>query len=160
MVLTKVQKKHLPPLQSVRIPDQLRERIRYLHYSLRTEQVYVYWVRAFIRFYDLRQPADMGKADVATKRPGSNIFQLWCIPRRYPSTRRLRQYSGSRRKCATATMTSFSTRQAIENGKFFVNTRRVPCFHGDPAPGSFAANALAASTALLKRVPSPRSIFS
>ncbi|MFO7066819.1 UNVERIFIED_CONTAM: hypothetical protein P3C79_27375, partial [Pseudomonas aeruginosa] len=26
----------------------LRERIRYLHYSLRTEQAYVHWVRAFI----------------------------------------------------------------------------------------------------------------
>jgi hypothetical protein len=28
----------------------VRERIRYLHYSLSTEQVYVYWVRFFIRW--------------------------------------------------------------------------------------------------------------
>lgn len=28
----------LPPLRSVKVLDQLRERIRYLHYSLRTEQ--------------------------------------------------------------------------------------------------------------------------
>jgi hypothetical protein len=28
-----------------RLLDQLRERIRYKHYSLRTEQAYVYWVR-------------------------------------------------------------------------------------------------------------------
>ena len=34
----------LPPLTSVKVLDQLRERIRYLHYSLRTEQTYVYWV--------------------------------------------------------------------------------------------------------------------
>ncbi len=27
----------LPPLRSVKVLDQLRERIRYLHYSLRTE---------------------------------------------------------------------------------------------------------------------------
>lgn len=40
----------LPPLRSVKVLDQLRERIRYLHYSLRTEQAYVNWVRAFIRF--------------------------------------------------------------------------------------------------------------
>lgn len=40
----------LPPLRSVKVLDQLRERIRYLHYSLRTEQAYVHWVRAFIRF--------------------------------------------------------------------------------------------------------------
>ena len=39
----------LPPLRSVKVLDQLRERIRYLHYSLRTEQAYVHWVRTFIR---------------------------------------------------------------------------------------------------------------
>lgn len=31
-----------PPLKSVRLLDQLRERIRLLHYSLRTEEAYVY----------------------------------------------------------------------------------------------------------------------
>ena len=39
-----------PALQSTRVLDQLRERIRYMHYSLSTEQVYVYWVRFFIRW--------------------------------------------------------------------------------------------------------------
>lgn len=43
----------LPPLRSVKVLDQLRERIRYLHYSLRTEQAYVHWVRAFIRFHGI-----------------------------------------------------------------------------------------------------------
>ena len=38
-----------PPLQSVRLLDQMRERIRYMHYSLSTEKVYLYWVRFFIR---------------------------------------------------------------------------------------------------------------
>ena len=28
----------VPPLQSARLLDQVRERVRYLHYSLRTEQ--------------------------------------------------------------------------------------------------------------------------
>src|SRR3982751_3479984 len=32
----------LPPLQSVRLLDRLRERIRLLHYSRRTEEVYVH----------------------------------------------------------------------------------------------------------------------
>ena len=31
-----------PPLRSVRLLDQLRERIRYAHYGLRTEKTYVY----------------------------------------------------------------------------------------------------------------------
>ena len=54
----------MPPLQSVRILDQMRERIRYLHYSLRTEEAYVYWARAFIRFHDLRHPREMGKVEI------------------------------------------------------------------------------------------------
>ena len=40
-----------------RLLDQLRERLRYLHYSIRTEQAYVHWVRAVVRFQGLRHPA-------------------------------------------------------------------------------------------------------
>ena len=54
----------LPPLQSPRLLDQVRERVRYLHYSLRTEQAYVYWTRAFVRHHGLRHPQDMGQAEV------------------------------------------------------------------------------------------------
>ena len=57
-------KKHMPPLQSARILDQLRERIRYLHYSLRTEEAYVYWVRGYIRFHLIRHPSEMGAPEV------------------------------------------------------------------------------------------------
>ena len=53
----------LPPLRSVKVLDQLRERIRYLHYSLPTEQAYVHWVRAFIRF-TVRHPATLGSSEV------------------------------------------------------------------------------------------------
>ena len=42
---------NLPPLRAVRLLDQLRERVRMLHYSRRTEQAYLYWSRAFIRFH-------------------------------------------------------------------------------------------------------------
>lgn len=58
-----------PVLQSTRVLDQLRERIRYMHYSLSTEQVYVYWVRFFIRWSGrhggvMRHPRDMGASEV------------------------------------------------------------------------------------------------
>jgi hypothetical protein len=53
-----------PPLTSVRLLDQLRERIRYKHYSIRTEESYVYWVRHFIRFSGLRHPKEMGGKEV------------------------------------------------------------------------------------------------
>lgn len=46
-----------PPL---RLLDQLRQQVRTLHYSIRTEQAYVHWVQAFIRFHDRRHPADLG----------------------------------------------------------------------------------------------------
>lgn len=54
----------LPPLRSVRLMDQLRERIRYLHYSLRTEQTYAYWVRAYIHYHGRRHPAGLGGPEV------------------------------------------------------------------------------------------------
>jgi integron integrase len=52
------------PLQSARLLDQVRERIRYMHYSIRTEEAYVHWVRAFVRFHSMRHPVDMGAAEV------------------------------------------------------------------------------------------------
>lgn len=54
-----------PPMASTRLLDQLRERIRYRHYSIRTEQSYVYWVRAFVRFHGMRHPRDMGGREVS-----------------------------------------------------------------------------------------------
>jgi integron integrase len=52
------------PLQSMRLLDQVKERIRYLHYSLSTEQAYVFWVRRFIHWSGIRHPKDMGAAEV------------------------------------------------------------------------------------------------
>jgi hypothetical protein len=53
-----------PAPPSTRLLDQLRERIRYCHYSLRTETAYTYWVRQFIMFHGLRHPRDMGGREV------------------------------------------------------------------------------------------------
>jgi integrase len=53
-----------PILRSTRLLDQVRERLRYKHYSLRTEQSYVYWIRWFIRWHGLRHPKDMGGKEV------------------------------------------------------------------------------------------------
>src|SRR5262249_49168206 len=52
------------PLRSTRLLDQLRERLRYDHYSVRTEQAYVFWVRRFIRFHELRHPRTLDGAHV------------------------------------------------------------------------------------------------
>jgi len=42
----------------------VRERVRYLHYSIRTEHAYVHWIKAFVRFHELRHPSDMGAPEV------------------------------------------------------------------------------------------------
>ena len=56
------------PLKSIRLLDQVRERIRYLHYSLSTEKVYLHWVKFFIRWHgrgaSMRHPRDMGGPEV------------------------------------------------------------------------------------------------
>lgn len=47
-----------------RLLQQVRDRIRRLHYSYRTEQTYVYWIRFFILFSGKRHPREMGKPEV------------------------------------------------------------------------------------------------
>ena len=54
----------LPPLQSSRLLDQVRERVRHLHHSIRTEEAYVHWIRAFVHFHHMRHPAEMGQPEV------------------------------------------------------------------------------------------------
>ena len=47
-----------------RLMEQVRARIRTLHYSLRTEQSYTHWIKRFIYFHKLRHPAEMGAVEV------------------------------------------------------------------------------------------------
>ena len=49
---------------SPRLLQQVRERLRLKHYSLRTETAYVGWIKRFIMFSGKRHPADMGKVEV------------------------------------------------------------------------------------------------
>jgi len=44
--------------------DAVRERIRYRHYSYRTEEAYVGWVRRFVAFHGRRHPREMGAAQI------------------------------------------------------------------------------------------------
>lgn len=54
------------PAKPPKLLDQIRERLRLNlnHYSIRTEQQYVQWVRRFILFHDKRHPVEMGAAEV------------------------------------------------------------------------------------------------
>lgn len=42
-----------------RLFDEVRRRLRLKHYSLRTEQAYLYWIRRYIHFNDRRHPREL-----------------------------------------------------------------------------------------------------
>ncbi len=44
--------------------DQVRDRIRVKHYSIRTETQYVQWIKRFILFHGKRHPRDMGPKEM------------------------------------------------------------------------------------------------
>jgi hypothetical protein len=58
--------KEAPPvhIQPKRLLDQIRDRLRDLHCSLRTEQVYVYWLQQYVPWSGKRHPRDMGRGEV------------------------------------------------------------------------------------------------
>ena len=49
---------------SPRLLDQLRDKIRVKHYSIRTESAYVDWTRRFILFHGKRHPRELGPSQV------------------------------------------------------------------------------------------------
>jgi hypothetical protein len=44
--------------------DQVRAKIRVLHYSIRTEDAYTAWVKRFVLFHRKRHPLQMGKTEL------------------------------------------------------------------------------------------------
>ena len=44
--------------------EQVRHSIRLKHYSLRTEEAYLFWIEKYIRFHNLRHPSEMREAEV------------------------------------------------------------------------------------------------
>src|SRR5436190_6578080 len=49
-----------------RLLDQVRAAISRKHYSLRTEEAYVHWIKRFIYFSGKRHPKELGAAEVTT----------------------------------------------------------------------------------------------
>ncbi len=44
--------------------DRVRETIRLKHYSIRTEEAYVTWIKRYILFHNKRHPLEMGAAEI------------------------------------------------------------------------------------------------
>lgn len=54
-----------PSASQPKLLDRLRTALRTGHYSIRTEEAYVYWAQYFIRFHRMRHPQEMGAEDIA-----------------------------------------------------------------------------------------------
>lgn len=52
------------PAHSPRLLDQVRGVLRVKHYSIRTEESYIQWIKRFIYFHQKRHPRDMGAAEI------------------------------------------------------------------------------------------------
>ena len=52
--------------QGRKLLDQVRDALRTKHYSYRTEDTYVEWIRRYILFHSKRHPGEMGAAEIET----------------------------------------------------------------------------------------------
>ena len=50
---------------SPRLMDLVRNALRVRHYSLRTEQSYMQWIKRYILYHNKRHPAEMGKSEIS-----------------------------------------------------------------------------------------------
>jgi integron integrase len=53
-----------PPSEPPRLLEEVRETIRLKHYSIRTEQAYLHWIRRYILFNGKRHPRELGAPEV------------------------------------------------------------------------------------------------
>ena len=49
-----------------RLLDRVRDAIRVRHYSRRTEDAYIGWIRRYVHFHDLRRPESIGEHEIAS----------------------------------------------------------------------------------------------
>lgn len=52
-------------MQKPKLLDQVRNAIRVKHYSYRTEESYINWIKRFIFFHNKRHPAEMGEREIS-----------------------------------------------------------------------------------------------
>src|SRR5207249_2934968 len=55
-----------PKQSKPKLLDQIRQLMRLRHYSLRTEEAYVGWIRRYILYHGKRHPKDLDKSHIAS----------------------------------------------------------------------------------------------
>ena len=66
-----------------KVLDQVRDMIRLKHYSIRTEETYVNWIRRFILFHNKRHPKDIRRSDPKEVSKGSHCSLISLDPGAY-----------------------------------------------------------------------------
>jgi len=60
--MDKTTRKFVP--KSARLMDQVREVLRFHHYTYNTEKSYISWILKYIRFHDKKHPKVKGKREI------------------------------------------------------------------------------------------------
>jgi len=53
-----------PQSKKPKLLDQVRDEIRKRHYSRRTEDAYIHWIKRYIHYHGIRHPAEMGRPEL------------------------------------------------------------------------------------------------
>lgn len=64
METTRIVKKYLPAKKS-KLLDQVRSALRIRHYSYRTEEAYIHWIKRYIFFHNKRHPMEMEEMEIS-----------------------------------------------------------------------------------------------
>jgi hypothetical protein len=64
-------------MTSPRLMEQVRAEIRARHYSRRTEDAYVHWIRRFIVFHGRRHPRELGAPEISAFVTGWRSNSMW-----------------------------------------------------------------------------------
>ena len=50
--------------RKIKLLEQVRQRLRTKHYSIRTEESYIHWIRKYILYHNKKHPAEMGANEI------------------------------------------------------------------------------------------------
>ncbi len=54
----------LETIMAKKLLEIMRDKIRFKHYSIKTEQVYIHWAKRYILFHNKKHPKEMGKVEI------------------------------------------------------------------------------------------------
>lgn len=122
--------------------DQVRQAIRVKHYSIRTEEAYVNWIKRYILFHNKRHPQEMGVSEieaflthlavqqnVATSTQNQALSALLFLYRRVGQT-----FQSAARTRSKACPTDWFAPSTRSNDRQSPTHRPTPRPPGDPCP--------------------------